>query len=543
MRFSFPRRAGLALALTVLAFVCAAGPGASAGSYPSPQTLSDAGQDAGNFQIAIDGSERATIVWQRVFPDARIQSVRLDANGAAGPVQTLSPAGQGAFDPRIAIDSSDRATIVWGRGDGYNYRIQSTRLAADGTPGAVQTLSAAGGDPRGPRVAVDSAGRATVVWWRFDGFNDRIQSVRLAADGTPGTVRTLSEAGDDATNPEIAIDGADRVTVVWDRSVGPNERIESVRLAADGTPGPVRALSEVGERVASRQLAIDGSERATVVWSRSDGSDARIESVRLAADGTPGPAQTLSAAGLNAVTPQIAVDDSDRATIVWWRGRRIQSVRLGPDGVPEDVQTLSAAGQWAAFPYVAVDRSERATITWQRSDGANNRIQAVRLAPEGTPGPVQTVSEAGGEAQGPVVAVDSFDRATIVWRRFDGSNYRIQSVRGENSVDGSASARKSQRQKGRSVIVKVKVKGGEDLKAMATAVLRVGKSRYQLKPKTKRVSAGTSEPLKLKPRFRDEKRIVKALKKGKRGRARVGIRLVDEFGNSKTETLAVRLKR
>lgn len=37
---------------------------------------------------------------------------------------------------------------------------------------------------------------------------------------------------------------------------------------------------------------------------------------------------------------------------------------------------LSAAGQSASAPQVAVDAVGDAVVTWQRSDGANQRIQA-----------------------------------------------------------------------------------------------------------------------------------------------------------------------
>ena len=449
------RRAAIALivgtAATCLCFALLATPVPAILSYPSPETLSAAGEDAAAPQVAIDGSDRATIVWYRSDgTNFRVQSVRLAADGTPGPVQTLSAAGQEAYEPEVAIDSSDRATIVWYRSDGANFRVQSVRLAADGTPGPVQTLSAAGEDAAAPQVAIDGSDRATIVWYRSDGANLRVQSVRLAADGTPGPVKALSAAGQDALQPEVAIDSSDRATIIWRRSDGANLRVQSVRLAADGTPGPVQTLSAVGENARDPQVAIDSSDRATITWRRRDGSSRRIQSVRLAADGTPGPVQTLSAAGENARDPQVAIDSSDRATITWRRrdgsSRRIQSVRLAADGTPGPVQTLSAAGHDAAAPQVAIDGSDRAAVAWYRSDGANSRVQSVRLAADGTPGPVKTLSAAGQTAFFPQVAIDGSDRPTITWQRSDGTHFRIQSVRAEeipdSTVDGSASARK-----------------------------------------------------------------------------------------------------
>jgi hypothetical protein len=45
-------------------------------------------------------------------------------------------------------------------------------------------------------------------------------------------------------------------------------------------------------------------------------------------------------------------------------------------GVLKALQTLSAAGQNAMAPAVAVNQGGNAVATWRRFDGTNNRIQA-----------------------------------------------------------------------------------------------------------------------------------------------------------------------
>ena len=397
---------------------------------PAVETLSDPGQGAVNPQLAIDGSGRATIVWQRFDgSSARVQSVRLGADGNPEAVQTLSGAGEDALNPQVAIDGSDRATITWERSDGTNARIESVRLGADGNPEPIETLSEAGQDAVLPEIAIDDSDRATIVWQRSDGSSFRVQSVRLGADGSPETVQTLSDAGQGAFNPQAAIDGSDRATVVWRRSDGSNNRVQSVRLGADGSPEAVRTLS--AQNATDPQVAIDDSDRATVVWRRLEGANFRIESVRIDADGSPEAVETLSAAGRDAADPRLAIDDSDRATIVWRRSdgsaQRIQSVRLAADGSPGAVQTLSEDGEGAFNPRLAIDGSDRATIVWQRSDGSAQRIQSVRLAANGGPEAIQTISPPG-EAVNPRVALHGSKRGTIAWQRFDGTNTRIQSA-------------------------------------------------------------------------------------------------------------------
>ena len=382
--------------------------------------------------------------------------------------QTLSEAGQNATDPRVAVDTSGRATIVWERWDGSNTRVQSVRLAADGTPGAIQTLSDAGRSASGPKIAIDGSDRATIVWERRDGTgmdNWRVQSVRLAADGTPGAVQTLSDAGQDARNPEVAIDNSDRATVTWDRNDGSDRRVQSVRLAASGTPGAVTTLSDAGQDAVVPKIAIDNSDRATIVWRRSDGTNDRIQSVRLGADGTPETVKTLSQAGQQAVFPEVAVDGSARVTAVWQRSdgsnTRVQSVRLAADGTPGAVQTLSDAGRNASNPKVAIDGSARATIIWDRetSMGANRRIQSVRLAADGTPGAVQTLSDV--DADDSELTIDGSDRATITWEGEVGQNRRIQSVR--LAANGSPGAVRTISEAGQSALKPAIAIDGADL--------------------------------------------------------------------------------
>ena len=111
-------------------------------------------------------------------------------------------------------------------------------------------------------------------------------------------------------------------------------------------------------------------------------------------------------------------------------------------------------------------------------------------------------------------------------------------------VDGTATAKRTQRQKGKKIIVQAKVKAGENLDAEGSGTVKVGKKSYKLKKQTKSVSSGSSKTLKLKPKkSKDAKKIAKALKQGKKAKAKLTVKLTDEAGNSKSTKLSVKLKR
>jgi hypothetical protein len=431
------RRAAARTAISALLALAAAlllAPNAQARlKFPPAQMLSPAGAFAANPQVAIDPQDRATVVWET---GGLIQSVRLGADGSVGTVQDLAADGA---SPQVAVDPQGRATVVWQSFS--DTRVQALRLDADGSPGLLHTLSEAGA--RDPQVAVDSQGRAAVVWRRVDptvdGADSRIESVRLDADGSPGVVHTLSGAS--ARSPQVAADPQGRATAVWRLTKG-RRRIQSVRLAADGTPGAVRTLSRT--KAFDPQVAVDSRGRSTVVWA--NGRPGKIQSRRLGADGTAGATKTVSKA--RAFDPQVAVDLKRRATMVWSRlmrtrsggaFSRVQTVRLGAGGAPGAVHTLSKGSRTIAGavnglrPQVAVDSRGRATVVWELDCASCISvvdIQARPLGADGIPRAVHKLTKRP-DASDPQVAVDSKGRPTVVWWREEEGG--VLATRGQNS--------------------------------------------------------------------------------------------------------------
>jgi hypothetical protein len=112
----------------------------------------------------------------------------------------------------------------------------------------------------------------------------------------------------------------------------------------------------------------------------------------------------------------------------------------------------------------------------------------------------------------------------------------------DTKLEGSASAKGKQKQKGKKIVVKVKVKAEEDLEAKATGKVKVNPT-YKLKPKTMQVAGASSKTMQLVPKKKHGKKIVKAMKKGKKAKAKLTVKLTDEAGNTETEKLSVKLKR
>jgi hypothetical protein len=112
--------------------------------------------------------------------------------------------------------------------------------------------------------------------------------MRLGADGTAGPIYPLSAPDRLAGHPQVAAAPDGGAVVVWAHPpvvfIPPFEEcsenefqpqsdvVEAAFLNPDGTPGPVRAVSAVGQQSQEAHVAVDSQGRPTVAWDSFDGS-------------------------------------------------------------------------------------------------------------------------------------------------------------------------------------------------------------------------------------------------------------------------------
>jgi virginiamycin B lyase len=107
---------------------------------------------------------------------------------------------------------------------------------------------------------------------------------------------------------------------------------------------------------------------------------------------------------------------------------------------------------------------------------------------------------------------------------------------------GRATAKPTQGQKGKKIVLRVKVKARKRLTARASGEIKVNPT-YKLKPKKTEVAAGKTKKLRLKPKKKAARKIAQALKRGEKAKAKLTVKLTDRAGNSETEKLRVTLQR
>ncbi len=349
----------------------------------------------------------------------------------------LSPAGQNTSGPQVAVDANGDAVFVWQGSDGTNTRIQTRARSAGGALSPVTMISAAGEDASGPQVAVDADGDAVFTWTR----SGRIQTRARSASGTLSAVQTLSPAVQGpfgAFQPEVAVDADGDAVFTWTGFDGANFRIHARARSAAGALSAGQTLSVAGQSafgLTGPQVAVDANGNAVFTWERSDGTNGRVQARARSAAGALSPVQTLSPAGEEGSSPQVAVDADGDAVFTWVRGQGGPGAHAGEDptfpirtrartaaGALSAVQNLTLPGQNGSRPDVAVDADGDAVFTWvqfgAQSDGA---LLARARSAAGGLSAQQTLSPSGNLAAVPQVAVDANGDAVFTWQHKDGA--------------------------------------------------------------------------------------------------------------------------
>jgi hypothetical protein len=164
------------------------------GSWRPATDLSQAGGDAVAGQIAyMELSPTRTAVWQRHNGSHWRVQAALWLQGSWQPPQTLSPAGADAIEPQLAAGTFGPIVAwrqfdgTWRRSDGDHARIESAARIALAAWSPAVAISAAGGDAAQPRLDfAESSVFAAAVWQRHDGVHWRIQSAGRVGESCAG---------------------------------------------------------------------------------------------------------------------------------------------------------------------------------------------------------------------------------------------------------------------------------------------------------------------------------------------------------------------
>jgi len=305
------------------------------GGWGTAQTIeaNNAG-DARSPQIAVDGEGNALAVWRQ--NDGTRSNIRANRynpehgwNDTAETIET-DDAG-GAIDPQLAADAEGNALAVWAQHDGTRYNVRANRFDANNGWGIAETIETDNdGDAVDPQVAYDRAGNALAVWDQFDGARYNVRANRFDADNGWGTAETIeTDNAGDAILPQVAFDGSGNAMAVWAQMDGTRFNIRANRFDADNGWGTAETIEDDNDGDASDpQIAFDGAGHALAVWEQSDGSRINIRVNRYTSDSGWNAADSIETDNTgDARDPQVAFDSSGRALVVWEQIIGTRSIR------------------------------------------------------------------------------------------------------------------------------------------------------------------------------------------------------------------------
>jgi len=387
--------------------------------------VADAG-DAINPQVVFDANGNALAVWQQsdgtrydIWANRYVAATGLW--GAAARIETSADA---AYSPQIAIDANGNALAVWQQSS----NIWASRYTANtgwGTPVKIQT----GTDyAYGVQIAIDANGNALAVWIQID-TAVHIWANRYTANTGWGTATTIeTNNADNADYPQIAFDANGNAMAVWSQSTAAVGSIWANRYTANSGWGVATTIESGAGDAYGPQIAVDASGNALVVWSQTNGTVYSAWANRYSA-GQWGSAALIETNDTDSVGgPRIAIDASGNAIAVWsqksgatnglWANRYATGA-----GWETAVVISTYDGSYADYPQIAFDANGNAMAVWNqyRVHAYNRYINGTGWGLAARVEPVYHNDPTGGAA----IAVDPNGNALAVWAQHDGTRYNI----------------------------------------------------------------------------------------------------------------------
>ena len=346
----------------------------SGGSWSVAQRVSSDGQNSYAPQVGTDELGNSVVVWYRDDGGNNVvQASYVALSGVPTTPIDLSPDGYSTGLPAVASSQAGNCLAIWRRNDGVAQAVRGYHLGAWMMPETIRSSSSVVGDPQ----VVIHNGLGVGSWIYSDGSNDRVQIAIYHRERAWGAPTTLSAAGQDAANVQVKLQqnndfrGVPSGVVVWQRSNRATTIIQASTIEDVHNYSTPVNLSAVGQNAVDPQVAVDKEGNAVAVWARSNGSNTIIQaSTYSETTDSWSSAVDLSGVEQNATKPQIVVDDNQNNVAVWTRSDGpntiVQAATLPFGGSWSAPVNLSQAGQNSVDPQIDVSDAGDAVVVWSR---------------------------------------------------------------------------------------------------------------------------------------------------------------------------------
>ncbi len=318
---------------------------------------------ADNFvsHVYINCNGRVALVSENPISPSEIQATKLDFGGRWSPIAEISDQIVGAKQGQVRVSDCGHIIVVWTETNGSNDVIKAQTSTFEGSwattyPLYGDTLSVAGYDAENPNLCMEEMGNTVVVWSRSNGTNKIVQSSELRLGGGWSNAVDVSAVGQDAVNADVGLNSSGQIVAVWERSNGTNTIIQAATKMFDGSWSTPVDLSATLQNANNPHVEINDAGQIVVVWERSNGTNTIIQAATLNYGSRWSAPVDLSATLQNANNPEVALNGKGEAIAVWSRS----------DGT--NVRIQSSTTTVAPLPPSSVSGVQKGAISsWGRS--------------------------------------------------------------------------------------------------------------------------------------------------------------------------------
>ncbi len=299
-------------------------------------------------RVAFNANSQGMAVWESI----RVTGISDDivfsrfANGTWSTpdvIPLLNPNPVNSFyensrNPEVAIDVNGNAIAVWRQGDAeFEFNIWSSRYAPGIGWSQRERISDSFLNASDPTIAFDANGNALAIWKGGAGiqYNRYVAGVGWGSNITP---QVISDFGANVSEPILTVNSSGDAMAVWTQNEafsGNRLDLWSSRFSVTSQTWSVPQLVETdnsGSIFYARQVVMDATGTATVVWSQYDGTRLHVLTNRHTAGawGMATPIETNNTAPQGtAFDPRITIDGNGNIHAMW---RQIFEDTIDSDG-------------------------------------------------------------------------------------------------------------------------------------------------------------------------------------------------------------------
>ncbi|MBI5877269.1 MAG: hypothetical protein HZB53_06445 [Chloroflexi bacterium] len=242
------------------------------------------------------------------------------AAGAWSAVQLVNDSSTGVRgSPDLAVDAAGQVYLAWQDSRNGNADIYFATRYVTGTWGANERVITNTAAQNTPALAVDSSGRAYLVWMDNRSGNAIFASAR-SVTGTWETEKRVEYLPNAKSNPDLAVDGTGNLLAIWQSWPYPNPyEIWYATRPATATAWITGTLVSQSDSTAASSLTMDaaGNSRMAFLWNKE------VNSMFRPANGAWGSRERVSPPRGGALQrySRVGVDESGNAYAVWGDAR------------------------------------------------------------------------------------------------------------------------------------------------------------------------------------------------------------------------------